>query len=81
MTPEHPERRPHGRGATLSPGATASDINAAIQACPEGQVVMLSAGTYDIADDGIVMKSGVTVRVAGADKTLLVFSGVQCDSR
>jgi hypothetical protein len=60
--------------ATLKPGATAAQINAAIAACPSGQVVSLTAGTYAISDDGIVMKSGVTLRGAGADKTLLVFS-------
>jgi hypothetical protein len=62
--------------STLQPGATAKQINAAIQACPSGQVVMLAAGNYAISDDGIVMKSGVTLRGAGADKTLLVFSAV-----
>src|SRR5262249_45996737 len=62
--------------ATLKPGATAAQINAAIAACPEGQAVVLGAGTYSIADDGIVMKSGVTLRGAGADKTLLEFSNV-----
>ncbi|HTQ02381.1 MAG TPA: hypothetical protein VMI54_00940 [Polyangiaceae bacterium] len=60
--------------ATLNPGVTAAAINDAIQACPAGQVVMLSAGTYNLSDDGIVMKSGVTLRGAGADQTLLVFS-------
>ena len=60
--------------ATLNPGATATQINAAITACPSGQVVSLTAGTYSISDDGVVMKSGVTLRGAGADKTLLVFS-------
>jgi hypothetical protein len=60
--------------ATLDPGATAAQINAAIQACPDGQVVTLGAGTFDLSDDGIVMKSGVTVRGAGADQTLLVFT-------
>jgi hypothetical protein len=60
--------------ATLNPGATAAQINAAITACPSGQVVSLNAGTYSISDDGIVMKSGVTLRGAGADKTFLVFS-------
>ena len=60
--------------ATLNPGATATQINAAITACPSGQVVSLAAGTYSISDDGVVMKSGVTLRGAGADKTLLVFS-------
>ena len=60
--------------ATLNPGATAAQINAAIMACPDGQVVSLTAGNYAISDDGIVMKSGVTLRGAGADKTLLVFT-------
>ena len=60
--------------ATLSPGASAAQINAAIASCPEGQVVSLAAGTYALSDDGIVMKSGVTLRGAGADKTLLVFT-------
>jgi hypothetical protein len=60
--------------ATLNPGATAAMINAAIQACPSGQVVSLTAGTYTISDDGIVMKSGVTLRGAGSEKTLLVLS-------
>jgi hypothetical protein len=60
---------------TLSPGVTADQINAAITACPEGQVVFLAAGTYNLSS-GIVLKSNVTVRGAGADKTFLVFSGV-----
>jgi hypothetical protein len=62
--------------ATLNPGATAKQINAAITACPAGQVVTLTGGTYDIADDGIVMKSGITLRGAGGDKTMLVFTAV-----
>ena len=62
--------------ATLQPGATAAQINAAITACPSGQVVSLAAGTYNLSDDGIVMKSDVTVRGAGADKTLLSFTTV-----
>jgi hypothetical protein len=65
--------------ATLQPGATSAQINAAIAACPSGQVVSLAAGTFNLADDGIVMKSGVTVRGAGADQTELVFTTVnQC---
>jgi hypothetical protein len=60
--------------ATLNPGTTAAQINSAIQACPVGQVVMLDAGTYNISDSGIVMKTGVTLRGAGADQTLLVFT-------
>ncbi len=62
--------------STLNPGASAAQINATVKACPTGQVVMLSAGTYNISDDGIVMKSGVTLRGAGADQTLLIFTAV-----
>jgi hypothetical protein len=62
--------------STLNPGATASQINSAIAACPSGQVVMLNAGTYSLST-GIAFnnKSNVTVRGAGADQTFLVFTG------
>ena len=60
---------------TLSPGATAAQINTAIKACPSGQVVMLSAGTYNLTS-GITFagRSNVTLRGAGPDKTFLVFT-------
>jgi hypothetical protein len=35
--------------ATLNPGASASQINSAIAACPSGQVVFLNAGTYNLS--------------------------------
>src|SRR5438093_733446 len=35
--------------ATLSPGATAAQINSAIASCPSGQVVKLNAGTYNLS--------------------------------
>jgi hypothetical protein len=66
--------------ATLSPGATASQINTAIQNCPSGQVVFLSAGTYSLSS-GINFndKSNVTLRGAGPDKTILRFTNtVSC---
>ncbi len=63
--------------ATLSPGATASQINSAIANCPANQVVFLNAGTYNLGSSGIsfLNKSNVTLRGAGADQTKLVFSG------
>jgi len=61
--------------ATLSAGATAAQINSAIAACPSGQVVFLNAGTYSLST-GIVMKSNVTLRGAGADQTFLVMTGL-----
>ena len=62
--------------STLNPGATASQIQNAIAACPSGQVVFLNAGTYNLGS-GIDFgsKSNVTLRGAGADQTLLVFTG------
>ena len=66
--------------ATLSPGATASQINSAIAACPANQVVFLNAGTYNLSSGlNIQNKSNITLRGAGPDRTLLVFSGsVNC---
>ncbi len=62
--------------ATLSPGASASQINNAISSCPSGQVVSLAAGTYNLS--GMIefyQKSGVTLRGAGSNETFLVFTG------
>jgi hypothetical protein len=60
--------------ATLNPGATSAQINAAIAACPGGQVVKLNAGTYNLTK-GIDFngKSNVTLRGAGPDQTFIVF--------
>ena len=60
--------------AMLGPGATASDINAAIAACHDG-VVALAAGDYAL-DEGITFgdSTNVTLRGAGAHRTLLTFS-------
>jgi PKD repeat protein len=56
----------------LSPGATAAQINAAIAACPSGQVVTLSAGTYNnIGAINFGSKNGVTLRGAGAGQTIV----------
>ena len=66
--------------ATLNPGATATQINAAIASCGSGQVVFLNAGTYTLSS-GIRFnnKRDVTLRGAGPDQTFLVFSaGSSC---
>lgn len=69
--------------ATLSPGASASQINSAIASCSTGGggVVSLGAGTYNLASGIDFARHGnVTLRGAGADKTFLVFSGgVACN--
>lgn len=61
--------------STLTSSATPANIESAISACPAGQVVYLSAGTYNLAS-GITWaaKSNVTLRGAGADQTFLVFT-------
>jgi len=62
--------------STLNPGATAAQINTAIQNCASGGVVFLSAGTYNLTS-GIDFnnKSNVTLRGAGANQTFLIFTG------
>ena len=61
--------------ATLNPGATATQINAAIAGCGSGQVVFLNAGTYTLsAAIRFNNKRNVTLRGAGPDRTFLVFT-------
>jgi len=61
--------------ATLAAGATATDINDAIEACDNG-VVMLAAGTYDLGSEQIlVQRSNVTLRGAGPGLTILEYDG------
>lgn len=59
---------------TLSPGASADQINSAIQNCPSGQVVKLNAGSYNIGAI-IIKRSDVTLRGAGPDQTRISFNG------
>lgn len=61
--------------ATLTSSATYSQINSAIASCPAGEVVYLSAGTYNLAG-GITFSgiSNVTLRGAGPDQTILKFT-------
>lgn len=66
--------------STLNPGATADQINTAIQNCNNG-VVQLNAGSY-ILSTGIIFngKSNVTLRGAGPDSTFLKFASANsCD--
>jgi hypothetical protein len=57
----------YGNGAQ---DATAG-IQAKLDACPAGQVVQLSAGTFTIDTDIVYLKTGVTLRGAGAGQTFL----------
>jgi hypothetical protein len=62
--------------ATLSPGASASQINSAIASCARGEVVYLNAGTYSLSSGiDFAGHSNVTLRGAGPDKTFLMFTG------
>jgi Pectate lyase superfamily protein len=62
--------------STLSPGDKTTDdtarIQAAINVCPAGQVVQLSAGTFLINDGHYLrLNKGITLRGAGPGKTIL----------
>lgn len=48
----------------------AKAIQAAIDACPAGQVVELSAGTF-LANEYVIVDKGITLRGAGANATVL----------
>lgn len=58
--------------ATYGNGASdaRADIQAAIDACPTGQTVLLSSGVFRI-DNYLYAKSGITLRGAGAGLTIL----------
>lgn len=59
---------------TLNPGATQAEVNTAIANCPDGQVVQLAAGTFDIY--GLTIgRSNITLRGMGAKRTFLNFLG------
>lgn len=60
--------------ASLTSGATVSQINAALASCPSGQTVQLAAGTYNITGN-INIPSNVTLRGAGANQTILNATG------
>lgn len=55
---------------TISAGASSATINAAIAACPAGQVVKLGAGSFTITTP-LAMKSGVVLRGSGVGVTNL----------
>ena len=61
--------------ATFDPGATASQINAAIASCSDG-VVFLNPGTYNLSSGlNFGGASHVTLRGAGPRETVLKFTG------
>jgi hypothetical protein len=55
---------------SFSPGATTAQIQTAINNCPNGQVVLLNAGTYNIGDLQIG-RSNMTLRGAGPSSTII----------
>lgn len=59
---------------SFSPGATAAQINTALAACPDGQVVYLNAGTYNIGEI-VITNSNTTLRGAGPTETIINSSG------
>lgn len=68
--------------STLTTANSLAEINAAIAACPSNQVVVLSAGTYNIGRIDFNSKAGVTLRgetnSQGAPTTFINSSGSPC---
>lgn len=62
------------RCASLASSATLQQINEALASCPSGETVYLAAGRYTITGT-IHVPSQVTLRGAGADKTILSATG------
>lgn len=63
-------QQPYGaRGDGVADDAPA--IQAALNACPENQVVFLPAGTYRLGAGLLMRRNGLVLRGAGADKTTL----------
>jgi hypothetical protein len=64
-------------GSTISSGASAATINAALAACSKGTYVLLGPGTFTVASTQITMyaQSGVTLRGSGAQSTKIVLTG------
>ncbi len=67
-------------------GATADGVTddsaafqAAIDACPEGQVVFIPAGTYRL-DDSLLVEKGIVLRGEGPESTRLIFHGAATTS-
>jgi hypothetical protein len=56
--------------ATLNPGATAGQINSAIASCPDGQVVALGAGTFNLSGSIGFNRNNVTLRGQGMSTVL-----------
>ena len=63
---------------TLTVANTTAEINAAIAACPENQVVYLAAGTYRIGQIDFGSKHGITLRGAGAGETIIQPTATPC---
>lgn len=72
-----------GQLPTFIQKVTAVQITTAIANCPDGQTVFLNPGTYNLTCNGTCIEfmrgitpvSNVTLRGAGADKTLISLSG------
>jgi hypothetical protein len=62
---------------TVAAGASAATINAAIQACPANQAVLLSPGNYTISGTAYLLtKSNVTLRGSGPDQTFITVNSL-----
>jgi hypothetical protein len=73
---------PSTSGGTSGSPVSAASIDAAINSCPNGEVVYLTAGNYYLSSGIDFNNHGVTLRGAGANQTFLFAVGseaAQCD--
>ena len=64
-------------GSTIAAGASLSTVQSALDSCPSGQFVQLSAGNYTFTSDLYFTKNGVVLRGAGPSSTIITFSSGQ----
>lgn len=60
---------------TVGVGASAATVQAAYNACPAGQAVLLPSGTYNWTTGILMNRANVTIRGAGADLTRVIVAG------
>ncbi len=60
-----------GQASTYAQTVTAAEVNAALAACPAGQIVYLYPGTYNLGQITFASQTGVTLAGAGAGQTIV----------
>lgn len=62
--------------ALMNTNSTAAQVQAQLDACPSGQVVLLTNGAF-VFNNGLIGRKDITLRGLGADQTFVFFTGEQ----